>query len=236
MPRGQQRQLVYRQRPAAYLGHDKRDAPHPPTLELIDEGPHHRDAARARERQRILERRPCARPGRQDQHPVIAQRVATGEQDPSRAGVNRRHPGLHELDAEVPRDLLKRNVAGLPDPKRLGDSHRPVDEVGLGRHERRLHPVAGQVTQRHHRFQRRNAAADDQHAGLIPTLSHEPKLCCRRLTVNEIRVRRAAARAALAVDFSAELRTRPNDPADANEREPDRQAIAKLLHLRPTSG
>jgi hypothetical protein len=184
MPRGQQRQLVERQRPARRLGRDEGDPPDAPVREVVEQGPHGRGAPRPRERQRIVERRqrPCSR--RQHQRVLVGQRVAGMEHDASSASVDSRHAAPHKCGAEVLGDPLQRIPAGLAEPKWLEDRHRLIDKVRLRRHERRPNAIAGQVAQRHHRLEGGDATANDQHSSRRHKLGHEPKLRPSRPQVN----------------------------------------------------
>ena len=153
-------------------------------LELIEQRPHGRAALRPAERHRIVEGRQHPRPGREDQR-VVGHRVATAQHNAPRGCVERRHAGLHQLGAEVLDDPPQRVPLCLTQPERLGDGHRPIDEIRLPRDERHADTVAGQVAQRHHRLEGGDTAADDQHLGRRPRLGHRPTLRLRRAAVNE---------------------------------------------------
>jgi hypothetical protein len=183
VPRGQQRELVQRQRPAHHRRRDEGDPPDGSLLELIEQRTHGRAAFRPAERQRIVERRQHPRPGREDQR-VVAHRVAAAQHDAQRGWVERRHAGLHQLGAEVLDDPPQRVPPRLTEPERLGDGHRPVDEIRFPRDERHAGSVTGQVVQRHHRLEGGDTAADDKHLGRRPRLGHGPTLRLPRAAVN----------------------------------------------------
>ena len=115
-----------------------------PSVEIVEQRSHGRGAARPGERHRGVEGGQHPRPGREDQR-VVADRVAAAQHDAPGGGVDGRNARLHEPGVEVVHHPPERVPPRLAEPERLGDGHRPVDEIRLGRDERHAHAVAGQV-------------------------------------------------------------------------------------------
>lgn len=69
-----------------------------------------------------------------------------------------------KLGVEVGGDVGQRVAVCAPAAEGLGDRHRPVDELPLGRKQGQLHARAGQVAQREQRLEPGDPAAGDEHA------------------------------------------------------------------------
>ena len=82
-----------------------------------------------------------------------------------RSGVDRRHGGLHEPDAEVVGDLAQRAALGRAAAEHLRHQHRPQHEVRLRGDERHPQAIARELPQREHELERGDPASDDDDLG-----------------------------------------------------------------------
>ncbi len=81
--------------------------------------------------------------------------------DPPALGCDGGKAAGQDLGAEVGGDRGEIDVTRAGDRERLGDGHRAVAKLALGREQRDGDAIAGQRAQRHHRLERRDAAAGD---------------------------------------------------------------------------
>ena len=68
---------------------------------------------------------------------------------------------MHELGAGVLGELRERHAVGVAERERLGDRERPVRELGVGRDERQVDPVARERAQGEQAFEACHSTAGD---------------------------------------------------------------------------
>ena len=175
--RGQQRQVIQRQRPARPGRLDERQPVDPTLAELVQQEPVAGAVATVVVGQHALRLPLAVRPRAHGEHEhVVGQLVAILGDAAALFVLDAVKRATVPASAELGRRVLQPDAAHALRLERLIDGHRAVDEPQLGRDDRDVDAIAGQRAQRQQRLQPRDPAAGDEHAGsaarlLLPAAS-----------------------------------------------------------------
>ncbi len=158
--RGQQRELVERQRPAQAGARDEGNAAHIAALDVLDDPAEQLVHAAVVDHDAVCEGGARPRPDRDDQRVVVQLGAALGVCD-APLGVDMREAVGDHLGAGLRGDPRDRVAARRRQRERLADGHRAVDELGVRRHDRDRDEFAGEVRERQRRLEPGDAAARD---------------------------------------------------------------------------